>query len=168
VNADDDVVPARSTTFASSTLADADAHVVVVGGGIARARRLAHRGGRDDAVPGVEIASRPAADLAQFVTGYREKGVEVLTGETVESVHGGVLTTARGTRSRATSSSRARNRPECGARRRCRFRSTTASSSTSTAVSTDATTSAAGDVANFPLLELGHTASSMRIRRHTR
>jgi 3-phenylpropionate/trans-cinnamate dioxygenase ferredoxin reductase component len=48
--------------------------------------------------PEAAIASRVfPPDLAQFVTEYYgEKGVEVLTGETVESVQGGVLTTGTG------------------------------------------------------------------------
>jgi NADPH-dependent 2,4-dienoyl-CoA reductase/sulfur reductase-like enzyme len=48
--------------------------------------------------PEATIGSRVfPAPLAQFVTGYfREKGVEILTGETVESVQGGRLTTGTG------------------------------------------------------------------------
>jgi NADPH-dependent 2,4-dienoyl-CoA reductase/sulfur reductase-like enzyme len=48
--------------------------------------------------PEATIAARVLpSDLAQFVTGYyREKGVDVLTGETVESVQGNVLTTGTG------------------------------------------------------------------------
>ena len=94
--------------------------------------------------PEPTIAARVLpADLAQFVTGYyREKGVEVLTGETVESVQGGVLTTGPGARSRPTPSSpgSASCRTWSSPRPRA-CRSTTASSSTSTAASTGATTS---------------------------
>jgi NADPH-dependent 2,4-dienoyl-CoA reductase/sulfur reductase-like enzyme len=49
-------------------------------------------------LPEAAIAARTLPpELAAFVTGYyREKGVDVLTGETAESVRGGVLTTGTG------------------------------------------------------------------------
>ena len=83
-------------------LADGGASVVVVGGGFIGselAASLTGLGARVTTVfPDATIAARtlPAA-LAQFVTGYyREKGVEVLTGETVESVQSGGVTTGSG------------------------------------------------------------------------
>ena len=83
-------------------LAGGGASVVVVGGGFIGselAASLTGVGARVTMVfPDATIAARtlPAA-LAQFVTGYyREKGVEVLTGETVESVQSGGVTTGSG------------------------------------------------------------------------
>jgi 3-phenylpropionate/trans-cinnamate dioxygenase ferredoxin reductase component len=103
-NADGDVVYFR--TFDDyrrlRALADGGAHVVVVGGGFIGSELAAALTGAGARVtmlfPEAAIASRVfPADLAQFVTEYYgEKGVEVLTGETVESVQGGVLTTGTG------------------------------------------------------------------------
>ena len=83
-------------------LAGGGAHVVVVGGGFIGselAASLTGVGARVTMVfPDTTIAARtlPPA-LAQFVTGYyRDKGVEVLTGETVESVQSGGVTTGSG------------------------------------------------------------------------
>jgi 3-phenylpropionate/trans-cinnamate dioxygenase ferredoxin reductase subunit len=103
-NADDDVVYFRTLDDYRKLrpLADAGAHVVVVGGGFIGSELAAALTGAGARVtmlfPESTIAARvlPAA-LAEFVTGYyREKGVEVLAGETVESVAGGVLTTGTG------------------------------------------------------------------------
>jgi 3-phenylpropionate/trans-cinnamate dioxygenase ferredoxin reductase component len=103
-NADGDVVYFR--TFDDyrrlRALADGGAHVVVVGGGFIGSELAAALTGAGARVtmlfPEAAIASRVfPPDLAQFVTEYYgEKGVEVLTGETVESVQGGVLTTGTG------------------------------------------------------------------------
>ncbi len=103
-NADDDVVYFRTLDDFRKlhSLADADAHVVVVGGGFIGSELAAALTGAGARVtmlfPESAIAARVLpVDLAQFVTEYyREKGVEVLTGETVESVQGGVLTTGTG------------------------------------------------------------------------
>jgi 3-phenylpropionate/trans-cinnamate dioxygenase ferredoxin reductase subunit len=103
-NADDDVVYFRTLDDYRKlrALADGGAHVVVVGGGFIGSELAAALTGAGARVtmlfPEQTIAARVLpADLAQFVTGYyREKGVEVLTGETVEAVKGGVLTTGTG------------------------------------------------------------------------
>jgi 3-phenylpropionate/trans-cinnamate dioxygenase ferredoxin reductase subunit len=103
-NADDDVMYFRTLDDFRRLreLADGGAHVVVVGGGFIGSELAASLTGAGARVtmlfPESSIAARVLpADLAQFVTGYyREKGVEVLTGETVESVQGGVLTTGTG------------------------------------------------------------------------
>src|SRR4051794_2164088 len=76
--------------------------VVVVGGGFIGseiAAALTRAGARGTMVfPEATIGSRGfPAGLPQFVTHYyREKGVEVVTGETVQSVQGGRLTTGSG------------------------------------------------------------------------
>jgi 3-phenylpropionate/trans-cinnamate dioxygenase ferredoxin reductase component len=103
-NADDDVVYFRTLDDFRKlrALAVTDAHVVVVGGGFIGSELAASMTGAGARVtmlfPESAIASRVfPPDLAQFVTEYyREKGVEVLTGETVESVQAGVLTTGTG------------------------------------------------------------------------
>jgi len=103
-NADDDVVYFRTLDDFRKlrALANGGAHVVVVGGGFIGSELAAALTGAGARVtmlfPESAIAARVLpADLAQFVTGYYgEKGVEVLTGETVESVQGGVLTTGKG------------------------------------------------------------------------
>jgi NADPH-dependent 2,4-dienoyl-CoA reductase/sulfur reductase-like enzyme len=103
-NADDDVVYFRTLDDFRKLrpLADGGAHVVVVGGGFIGSELTASLTGAGARVtmlfPESTIAARVLpSDLAQFVTGYyREKGVEVLTGETVESVKSGVLTTGTG------------------------------------------------------------------------
>jgi 3-phenylpropionate/trans-cinnamate dioxygenase ferredoxin reductase component len=103
-NADDDVVYFRTLDDFRKlrALAVTDAHVVVVGGGFIGSELAASMTGAGARVtmlfPESAIASRVfPTDLAQFVTEYyREKGVEVLTGETVESVQAGVLTTGTG------------------------------------------------------------------------
>jgi 3-phenylpropionate/trans-cinnamate dioxygenase ferredoxin reductase component len=103
-NADGDVVYFRTLDDYRRlrALADGGAHVVVVGGGFIGSELAAALTGAGARVtmlfPEAAIASRVfPADLAQFVTEYYgEKGVEVLTGETVESVQGGVLTTGTG------------------------------------------------------------------------
>jgi 3-phenylpropionate/trans-cinnamate dioxygenase ferredoxin reductase component len=103
-NADDDVVYYRTLDDFRKlrALADGGAHVVVVGGGFIGSELAASLTGVGARVtmlfPEAAIASRVfPSPLAQFVTEYyREKGVEVLTGETVESVQGGVLTTGTG------------------------------------------------------------------------
>ena len=81
---------------------DGGASVVVIGGGFIGselAAALTGLGARVTMVfPDATIAARtlPPA-LAQFVTGYyRERGVEVLTGETVESVQGLRVATGSG------------------------------------------------------------------------
>jgi 3-phenylpropionate/trans-cinnamate dioxygenase ferredoxin reductase subunit len=103
-NADGDVVYFRTLDDFRKLrpLADGGAHVIVVGGGFIGSELAASLTGAGARVtmlfPEATIAARVLpSDLAQFVTGYyREKGVEVLTGETVESVQGGVLTTGTG------------------------------------------------------------------------
>jgi 3-phenylpropionate/trans-cinnamate dioxygenase ferredoxin reductase component len=103
-NADDDVVYFRTLDDFRKlrALADGGAHVVVVGGGFIGSELAASLTGAGARVtmlfPEAAIASRVfPSPLAQFVTEYyREKGVEVLTGETVESVQAGVLTTGTG------------------------------------------------------------------------
>ena len=103
-HADDDVVYFRTLDDYRKVraLADGGASLVVVGGGFIGseiAAALTGAGARVTMVfPDATIAARllPPA-LAQFVTGYyREQGVEVLTGETVDSVKGGRLTTGSG------------------------------------------------------------------------
>jgi 3-phenylpropionate/trans-cinnamate dioxygenase ferredoxin reductase subunit len=103
-NADGDVVYFRTLDDYRKlrALADGGAHVVVVGGGFIGSELAAALTGAGARVtmlfPESTIAARvlPSA-LAQFVTDYyREKGVELLTGETVESVRGGVVTTGTG------------------------------------------------------------------------
>jgi 3-phenylpropionate/trans-cinnamate dioxygenase ferredoxin reductase component len=103
-NADGDVIYFRTLDDYRKlrALADGGAHVVVVGGGFIGSELAAALTGAGARVtmlfPEAAIASRVfPSPLAQFVTEYyREKGVEVLTGETVESVQGGVLTTGTG------------------------------------------------------------------------
>jgi len=103
-DADDDVVYFRTLDDYRTLRAragDGTSFAVVGGGFIGSeiAAALTSAGSRVTMVfPDAAIAARllPGA-LAQFVTGYyREKGVEVLTGETVASVHGGRLTTGSG------------------------------------------------------------------------
>jgi NADPH-dependent 2,4-dienoyl-CoA reductase/sulfur reductase-like enzyme len=84
------------------SLADGGASFVVVGGGFIGseiASALTGAGARVTMVfPEATLAARtlPAA-LAEFVTGYyREKGVTLSAGETIESVEGGRLTTGSG------------------------------------------------------------------------
>ncbi|MDX6474065.1 MAG: 3-phenylpropionate/trans-cinnamate dioxygenase ferredoxin reductase component [Gaiellaceae bacterium] len=83
-------------------IADDGKHVVVVGGGFIGSELAAALLGAGARVtmllPEAAIAARTLPpELAAFVTGYyREKGVDVLTGETAESVRGGVLTTGTG------------------------------------------------------------------------
>ncbi|MDX6468900.1 MAG: 3-phenylpropionate/trans-cinnamate dioxygenase ferredoxin reductase component [Gaiellaceae bacterium] len=83
-------------------IADDGKHVVVVGGGFIGSELAAALLGAGARVtmllPEAAIAARTLPPkLAAFVTGYyREKGVDVLTGETAESVRGGVLTTGTG------------------------------------------------------------------------
>jgi 3-phenylpropionate/trans-cinnamate dioxygenase ferredoxin reductase component len=103
-NADGDVIYFRTLDDYRKlrALADGGAHVVVVGGGFIGSELAAALTGAGARVtmlfPEAAIASRVfPSPLAQFVTEYyREKGVEVLTGGTVESVQGGVLTTGTG------------------------------------------------------------------------
>jgi 3-phenylpropionate/trans-cinnamate dioxygenase ferredoxin reductase subunit len=103
-NADDDVVYYRTLDDYRRLrpLADAGAHVIVVGGGFIGSELAAALTGAGARVtmlfPESAIAARVLpSDLAEFVTGYyREKGVDLLTGETVESVRGGALTTGTG------------------------------------------------------------------------
>ena len=103
-DADDDVVYFRTLDDYRTLRAragDGTSFVVVGGGFIGSeiAAALTSAGSRVTMVfPEVAIAARLLpASLAQFVTDYyREKGVEVLTGETVASVHGGRLTTGSG------------------------------------------------------------------------
>ncbi len=103
-NADDGVIYYRTLDDFRKlhALADGGAHVVVVGGGFIGSELAASLTGAGARVtmlfPESAIAARVLpADPAEFVTGYyREKGVEVLTGETVDSVQGGVLTTGTG------------------------------------------------------------------------
>jgi 3-phenylpropionate/trans-cinnamate dioxygenase ferredoxin reductase component len=103
-NADGDVIYFRTLDDYRKlrALADGGAHVVIVGGGFIGSELAAALTGAGARVtmlfPEAAIASRVfPSPLAQFVTEYyREKGVEVLTGETVESVQGGVLTTGTG------------------------------------------------------------------------
>jgi 3-phenylpropionate/trans-cinnamate dioxygenase ferredoxin reductase component len=103
-DADDDVVYFRTLDDYRALRAKAGegASFVVVGGGFIGseiAAALTSAGSRVTMVfPEAAIAARlfPPA-LAEFVTGYyREKGVEVLTGETVASVRDGRLTTGSG------------------------------------------------------------------------
>jgi NADPH-dependent 2,4-dienoyl-CoA reductase/sulfur reductase-like enzyme len=103
-NADDDVVYFRTLDDFRKlhALAVTGAHIVVVGGGFIGSELAAAMTGAGARVtmlfPESAIASRVfPPDLAEFVTEYyRQKGVEVLTGETVESVQAGVLTTVTG------------------------------------------------------------------------
>src|SRR5437588_12171945 len=83
-------------------LADSGASFVVVGGGFIGseiAASLTSNGCKVTMVfpdPGVCARLFPA-ELSEFVTAYyREKGVEVLAGETVESVEGGLVRTGSG------------------------------------------------------------------------
>jgi len=103
-DADDDVVYFRTLDDYRTLRAragDGTSFVVVGGGFIGSeiAAALTSAGSRVTMVfPDAAIASRLLpASLAEFVTGYyREKGVEVLTGETVASVRDGRLTTGSG------------------------------------------------------------------------
>ncbi|HEY8703341.1 MAG TPA: FAD-dependent oxidoreductase [Gaiellaceae bacterium] len=103
-DADDDVVYFRTLDdyrTLRSRAGDGTSFVVVGGGFIGSeiAAALTSAGSRVTMVfPDAAIASRLLpASLAEFVTGYyREKGVEVLTGETVASVRDGRLTTGSG------------------------------------------------------------------------
>jgi 3-phenylpropionate/trans-cinnamate dioxygenase ferredoxin reductase subunit len=82
--------------------AGADTRFIVVGGGFIGSEIAAALTGAGSHVtmvfPEAGIAARLfPVRLSAFVTGYyREKGVEVLTGETVASVRGGRLTTGSG------------------------------------------------------------------------
>jgi NADPH-dependent 2,4-dienoyl-CoA reductase/sulfur reductase-like enzyme len=103
-NADGDVVYFR--TFddyrALRSRAGEGTSFVVVGGGFIGSEIAAALAGAGSHVtmvfPDAGIGARLfPAPLAEFVTDYyREQGVEVLTGETVASVRGGVLTTGSG------------------------------------------------------------------------
>ncbi|MGZ8717476.1 MAG: NAD(P)/FAD-dependent oxidoreductase, partial [Gaiellaceae bacterium] len=103
-DADDDVVYFRTLDdyrTLRGRAGDGTSFVVVGGGFIGSeiAAALTSAGSRVTMVfPEAAIAARLfPASLAQFVTDYyREKGVEVLTGETVASVRGGRLTTGSG------------------------------------------------------------------------
>jgi NADPH-dependent 2,4-dienoyl-CoA reductase/sulfur reductase-like enzyme len=103
-DADDDVVYFRTLDDyrkLRSRAGDGTSFVVVGGGFIGSeiAAALANAGSRVTMVfPEAGIGARLfPAHLAEFVTGYyREKGVEVLTGETVASVRDGRLTTGSG------------------------------------------------------------------------
>ena len=103
-DADDDVVYFRTLDDYRTLRAragDGTSFAVVGGGFIGSeiAAALTSAGSRVTMVfPDAAIASRLLpASLAEFVTGYyREKGVEVLTGETVASVRDGRLTTGSG------------------------------------------------------------------------
>ena len=103
-DADDDVVYFRTLDDYRTLRAragDGTSFVVVGGGFIGSeiAAALTSAGSRVTMVfPDAAIAARLLpGSLAQFVTGYyREKGVEVLTGETVASVRDGRLTTGSG------------------------------------------------------------------------
>jgi 3-phenylpropionate/trans-cinnamate dioxygenase ferredoxin reductase subunit len=103
-DADDDVVYFRTLDDYRKlhTRAGDGTSFVVVGGGFIGseiAAALTNAGSRVTMVfPELGIGARLfPAHLAEFVTGYyREKGVEVLTGETVASVRGGRLTTGSG------------------------------------------------------------------------
>ena len=101
---DDDVIYFRTLDDYRALRAKArkGTHFLVVGGGFIGseiAAALTNAGAAVTMVfPEAAIGTRlfPAA-LAEFVTGYyRERGVEVLTGETVASVRGGRLTTGAG------------------------------------------------------------------------
>jgi 3-phenylpropionate/trans-cinnamate dioxygenase ferredoxin reductase subunit len=88
-------------------LADSGASFVVIGGGFIGselAASLASNGRRVTMVfpdPGIGARLFPAG-LSEFVTGYyREQGVEVLTGETVEAVDSGLVRTGSGAELRA-------------------------------------------------------------------
>ena len=103
-NADADVVYFRTLDDFRKlhALAGGGAHVVVIGGGFIGSELAASLTGAGARVtmlfPESAIAARVLPpDLAEFVTGYyREKGVEVLAGETVASVQRGVVTTGDG------------------------------------------------------------------------
>jgi NADPH-dependent 2,4-dienoyl-CoA reductase/sulfur reductase-like enzyme len=103
-DADDDVVYFRTLDDyrkVRSRAGDGTSFIVVGGGFIGSeiAAALTNAGSRVTMVfPEAGIGARLfPAHLAEFVTGYyREKGVEVLTGETVASVREGRLTTGSG------------------------------------------------------------------------
>lgn len=103
-DADDDVVYFRTLEDYRTLRASAGdgTRFVVVGGGFIGSEIAAALVGAGSHVtmvfPEAGIGARLfPAHLVEFVTDYyREKGVEVLTGETVASVRGGVLTTGSG------------------------------------------------------------------------
>jgi NADPH-dependent 2,4-dienoyl-CoA reductase/sulfur reductase-like enzyme len=103
-DADDDVVYFRTIDdyHLLRSRAGADTNFVVVGGGFIGSEIAAALKGAGSPVrmvfPDAAIGSRLfPADLAAFVTDYyREHGVEVLTGENVESARSGRLTTGSG------------------------------------------------------------------------
>ena len=155
---------ARSTTIGRSgrspTVA---AHVIVIGGGFIGSELAASLTSAGAKVTMVfpEAGSRRAfcrttspAFVAEY---YREKGVEIVSGETVASWTGSRFAPAPGKRSRPTrssagsASSRTSRLPKPPA-----SRSTTGSSSTNSgAVDGRDDVFAAGDVANYPNLVLG-------------
>ena len=167
-NADDNVVYFRTLDDFRKlrALADGGAHVVVVGGGFIGSELAASLTGAGARVtmlfPEAGIASRVfPSPLAEFVTEYyREKGVEVLTGETVESVQAGVLTTGTGRSVEGDAVVAGLGIvPNVALAEAAGFQ-------VDNGIVVDEfgrvdgreDVFAAGDVANFPLLALGHTA----------